>query len=117
MYKRQRNTYTGQNYEERGRGFLAKRGEIAELKAGEKPTITGSLSNADSLKSKIQSGWNELHIVATGNHLRHYVNGILMSDVTDNDADKRKMDGVIGLQMHVGPPMQVRYRNVRLKTL
>ncbi|MEJ0102715.1 MAG: hypothetical protein WDO19_09240 [Bacteroidota bacterium] len=30
------NTYTGQNYEERGRGFLAMRGQIAELKAGEK---------------------------------------------------------------------------------
>ena len=32
--------YTGQNYEERGRGFLAKRGEISVLKSDMKPTIT-----------------------------------------------------------------------------
>ena len=44
------NVYTGQNYEERGRGFLAKRGEIAVLKTDVKPTITGSVGNADSLK-------------------------------------------------------------------
>ena len=26
------------------------------------------------------------------------------------------MDGLIGMQVHVGPPMKVEYRNIRLKT-
>ncbi len=113
-----RNTYTGQNYEERGRGFLAKRGEIAQLNSGEDPAITGSLGDGDELKSKIKAeDWNTLRIVAKGNHLKHYINGTLMSEVTDNDTGLRKMRGHLGLQVHKGPPMEVRYRNIQYKDL
>ncbi|MES1218915.1 MAG: DUF1080 domain-containing protein, partial [Bacteroidota bacterium] len=61
------NTYTGQNYEERGRGFLAMRGQIAELPTNGKPVITGSLGSSDSLKALIKNDWNEIHIIAKGN--------------------------------------------------
>lgn len=112
------NTYTGQNYEERGRGFLAMRGEKSLLKTDSKPTITGSLGNSDSLKQSIKKGdWNEIHIIAVDNHLQHFINGILMSDVTDEDAKNRKYNGVIGLQVHVMPKMKVEYRNILLKEL
>ena len=40
-----------------------------------------------------------------------------MSDVTDNDTVNRKMSGMLGIQVHVGPPMKVEYRNIRLKQL
>jgi len=111
-------TYTGQNYEERGRGFLAKRGEISVLKSDMKPTITGSLGNSDSLKAKIKKGdWNEIHIVVKDNHLQHYINGVLMSEVTDEDAKNRKYNGVLGLQVHVMPKMKVEYRKIMLKQL
>jgi len=60
---------------------------------------------------------NNCRIVAKGNHLQHYVNGVLMCDVTDNDTTNRKMKGLIGLQVHVMPVMKVEYRNIRLKTL
>ena len=74
--------------------------------------------NADSLKSFIKNdGWNEYYIVVNGNHLLHYINGILMSDVTDNDSVNRKMKGLIGVQVHVGPPMLVQYKNIWLKIL
>lgn len=112
------NTYTGQNYEERGRGFLAKRGEIALLKTGEDPTITGSLGDGDELKAKINhEDWNTLHIIVEGNHLKHYVNDVLMSEVIDEDPNARKMQGHLGLQVHKGPPMEVRYRNIQYKNL
>jgi hypothetical protein len=111
------NQYTGQNYEERGRGFLAMRGQKVTLEPNVKPIITGSLGNSDSLKLHIKdsSEWNEIYIVAKGNHLQHYINGILMSDVTDNDTTARKFTGLIGLQMHVMPYMKVEYRNIWLK--
>lgn len=110
------NRYTGQNYEERGRGFLAMRGERSVLKEGQKPVITGSLGNSDELKTKIlKDDWNEIHIIAEGNHLRHYINGVLMSEVTDEDPVKRKMSGLIGLQVHVMPKMKVEYRDIYLK--
>lgn len=109
------NKYTGQNYEERGRTFLALRGQEVVLNTGQKPSIKRQIGQADSLKSFIDDGWNEYHLVVRGNRLQHYINGILMSDVTDKDTVNRKMSGVLGVQVHVGPPMKVEYRNFRLK--
>lgn len=131
-----RNNYTGQNYEERGRTTLAYRGEIATILSQDNPAdpasfkatvennawkkreINGSLGNIDSLKTNIKGGeWNTCHIVAKGNRLQHYINGVLMSDVTDSDTVNRKMQGLLGVQVHVGPPMTVEYRNILLKEL
>ena len=110
-----KNTYTGLNYEERGRGFLAKRGETAVLENGKDPQII-SANNSDSLLNFIKNNdWNEIHIIAKGNNLKYYLNGVLMSDATDNDTEKRKAEGLLGLQAHVGPPMTVKYRNIRIK--
>jgi len=128
-----RNRYTGQNYEERGRTTLAYRGQKVVVNGQETPgalqaniksnawtksEVTGSLGTAESLQEKIKSeDWNEIHLVVKGNRLQHYVNGVLMSDVTDNDAANRKMTGLLGVQVHVGPPMKVEFRNMRLKQL
>lgn len=38
-----------------------------------------------------------------------------MSDVTDNDTILRSLSGLIGVQVHVGPPIKVEYRNIRIK--
>jgi hypothetical protein len=87
------NVYTGQNYEERGRGFLAKRGEVAVLEKGKSPQITSMIADPDSLKLLIKNeDWNEIHIVAKGNKMKHFVNGVLMSEVTDNDGELRKLN-------------------------
>ena len=126
------NRYTGQNYEERARTTLAYRGERVsvdvlanstdELKDHIKNnawlvrTVNGSLGKSDELVKAIQSDdWNTCHILAKGNRLLHYVNDVLMSDVTDNDTINRKAAGLIGVQVHIGPPMKVEYRNIRLK--
>jgi LEA14-like dessication related protein len=80
--------------------------------------ILSSLGSSDSLKTKIKSqDWNSFHLIIKGNHLQHYINDILMSDVTDNDVVNGKSKGNIGVQVHVGPPMKVQYRNLRLKQL
>ena len=56
-----------------------------------------------------------IHLIIKGNHLQHFINGILMSDVTDSDTVNRRMSGLLGVQVHVGPPMTVEYRNILLK--
>ena len=130
------NSYTGQNYEERGRTTLAYRGQITSINpqlssmnpddirakvknnAWSDLKVTGSLGNSDSLKTKIKSqNWNSFHLIIKGNHLQHFINDILMSDVTDNDLINGKSKGILGVQVHVGPPMKVQYRNLRLKQL
>lgn len=45
----------------------------------------------------------------------HMVNGHVMSVVVDDDPERHKMNGLLGLQVHVGPPMKIEYRNFRLK--
>jgi hypothetical protein len=128
------NRYTGQNYEERARTTLAYRGEKVTVNAlasssdsvkehiknnaWTERTVTGSLGNSDSLQGKIHAEeWNTCHLIVKGNHLQHFINGILMSDVTDNDKVNGKSEGLLGVQVHVGPPMKVEYRNIRLKQL
>ena len=110
------NQYTGQNYEERGRGFLALRGQQVRLEPNTKPVITDSVGNSDSLKALIKNNdWNKIYLVVKGNRMKHYINDVLMSDVTDNDTTNRKFEGLLGLQVHVLPHMRVEYRNIRYK--
>lgn len=130
------NRYTGQNYEERKRTTLAYRGEKAVISSQEHPNeegslqanvqhnawqsreVVASLGASDELKEKIKpEEWNTCHLVIKGNRLQHYINGVLMSDVVDKDEVNRKLSGYLGVQVHVGPPMKVEYRNILLKKL
>ena len=109
--------YTGIFYEERGRGILAKRGERIVIGEDHKPHVTGKTGEFDELTAAIKpDDWNDYEIVAEGNRLKHIINGRLMADVTDNDAKKRSMSGLLGFQLHAGPPMKVQFRDIRIKT-
>jgi hypothetical protein len=110
--------WSGQNYEERGRTFLAYRGQSVVLKPDAAPEIVKVLGNRAELQKEVRKeDWNEVHIIARGNLLRHYTNGVLMSEVRDEDPEKRSMNGLLGVQVHVGPPMKIEFRNIRLKRL
>jgi Domain of Unknown Function (DUF1080) len=112
------NTYTGQLYEERGRGFLALRGQMTYLQTGGKKRMIANLRSGGELKGLINaSDWNQIHIIARGNVLTHLLNGHLMAEAIDDDEAGRALSGLIGFQMHVGPPMKVEFRNIWLKNL
>jgi hypothetical protein len=126
------NLYTGQNYEERKRTTLAYRGQKTRI-ASAPDSITSiggyvrnnawkglvlvdELGDRTALGNLIKKGdWNTIHIVAKGNLMKHYVNGTLMSEVLDEDAKNRKLSGLFGFQVHVGPPMKVIFKNILLK--
>jgi hypothetical protein len=110
--------YTGMLYEERGRGFLAERGRITRIAAGGERKLVGTPGEGDELKALIKSGdWNQLHVIARGSTVMHIINGRLMSLCIDEDPKGRSMDGLLGFQLHQGPPMKVEFRNVLLKNL
>jgi Domain of Unknown Function (DUF1080) len=113
------NQYTGQIYEERGRGFLAMRGQATFVPNGKPPRIIGHLQQTpDELKGLIRTAdWNQIHLIAHGDTITQIVNGAVMSMVVDEDLQNRLLEGLIGFQMHVGPPMKVEFRNIWLKTL
>ncbi len=109
------NQYTGNNYEEKGRLFLAVRGQSTHVTGTRTPVILSSLGENKELGALITAGWNSVHLIVRGNVLMHIVNGHLMSMVIDDDVATRTMDGLIGVQVHVGGPMKVEYKNWRLK--
>jgi hypothetical protein len=110
--------YTGQFYEERGRGFLALRGQFTWIGADGKPGLVSSLGDGEQLKALIKGDdWNAMHIIARGNTLTQILNGRVMSMLIDDDASGRRMEGLIGIQCHVGPPMKIEVKNIRLKKL
>ena len=110
--------YTGQIYEERARGFLALRGQFTYIGDGQKPALVATLGDPAELKGLIHGdGWNDLHIIARGNTLVQLLNGREMSMLMDDDTANRKMEGLIGIQVHKGPPMKIEVRDIRLKKL
>lgn len=125
--------YTGMLYEEKGRGILMSTGEKIRIGA---TTVTADSKKKDGKKKNTQveklgvatpaseieaayklGEWNEIRIVAQGNHLQHYINGKLTADVTDSDNENGAKSGVIALQLHQGQPMTIQFKNVQLKTL
>jgi hypothetical protein len=110
-----RKRYPGNNYEEKGRLFLAVRGQMTHVVGGRPPIVTSTFADADALAQFATDDWNAVHIVARGNVLTHILNSRTMTVVIDDDAPNRPADGLIGVQVHVGPPMKVEYRNIRLK--
>lgn len=128
-----KNRYTGQNYEERKRTTLAYRGEKVRIENTKKldslkqnikancwqsREVIGSLGSPDSLKTNIKANdWNQVHLIIKGNILQHYINDVLMSEVIDNDTVNQIFRGHLGVQVHVGPPMKIEYRNIQLRNL
>ena len=112
------NSYTGMVYEERGRGFLAPRGQFVRMTEGRISKLISTLGEGDVLKGLIKANeWNQMHIIVKGNTLLHIINGHAMAGFIDEDSQGRAMEGLMGLQMHVGKPMKIEFRNIYLKNL
>ena len=100
-----------------GRGRLCLCGEQAVRDEDGKKTVTGTLITADEYKKLFNlDGWNDVIIIAKGNHLRHYLNGKQILDYTDESPLALK-EGIIALQLHAGKPMWAEYKDVRIKEL
>lgn len=60
--------------------------------------------------------WNELTIRCEGPRVRIWVNGQATVDYEEK-GEKIARRGLIGLQIHGGPPAEAAYRRIRIKTL
>jgi len=114
--------YVGMLYEEKGRGILAKPGEKVKLLPSDekKPKIEvlGETAPAATVSAAFRpDGWNELTVIAEGNHLRHFLNGTPTADIVDLDPAKASATGVLALQIHQGPPMQIQFKEILMKKL
>ncbi len=100
-----------------GKGRLCLCGEKAIRDGDGKKTVVSELITAEEYKALFNlDGWNDVIIIAKGNHIQHYLNGTLILDYVDKSKLALK-EGVIALQLHGGKPMWVEYKNIRIKKL
>jgi len=83
----------GKLYEESGRGLLWKDSGEKHVKPGE---------------------WNDYVVEAVGPRVRTWINGQLCVDLNDEKISRK---GVVGLQIHSGGPLEVRFRKLELEVL
>lgn len=88
--------HTGGLYESGGRAWLIQ------------PTAEGELA----LKP---GAWNELEITAQGSHIVTRLNGVQIVDY--HDASPRFTEGVIGLQLHTGGGVKMRWKDIEITEL
>jgi hypothetical protein len=86
--------HTGGLYESGGRGWV-----IMPTAEGEKALKPGE--------------WNDLEASVHGNHIVTRLNGIKIVDFTD--AAPKFTDGVIGLQIHTGGGVKMRWKDIYVK--
>lgn len=88
--------YWGLLYEERRRGILERYPK----------------EEAEKLVKK--DDWNDFRIEAKGKHVRIFINGTKVIDRKDDAFDD---SGIIALQVHVGPAMEVSYKDIEIKAI
>ena len=60
--------------------------------------------------------WNDYEVYANKEHIRLSINGETTVDYHEEDASIAR-DGVIATQIHSGPPLEVRFKDIRIKEL
>lgn len=110
--------YSGILYEERGpRGIMAERGQMVVV-AGEEKMVIGSVGESDDIQQGINDeDWNDYMIIADGYRFTHLINGRATVIVYDEDAENRVASGLLGLQLHAGPPMTVQFKDIEIMSL
>ncbi|MDG3005197.1 3-keto-disaccharide hydrolase [Paludisphaera mucosa] len=88
--------YWGLLYEERGRGILERYPE------------------AEAAKIVKEGDWNDFAITFKGKRLTVVLNGVTVIDREDKEFPD---EGIIALQVHVGPAMEVRYKDLSIEEL
>ena len=112
----------GNIHEERGRRpghvVLARRGQVTRVAEGPKYKTLATIADATLLRGVVNvANWNQYHIIARGPVLLQIINGQLVSVTIDEDSKNFTPEGLLGFQMHVGPPFRVQYRNILYKKL
>jgi hypothetical protein len=116
--------YSGMFFDEQGRMFMGQRGEAVIVRPNSqqpnKPHIEkiGTLGDSAELESVIRrDGWNQYQVIANGYQFTHVINGRVMAVGIDLDTINRRASGIIAFQLHSGPPMQIKLRNIRIREL
>lgn len=103
-------------YDEFGRHNLALPGERTVFGADGRRTLEKMALAPETTNFAVEA-WHAYHLIADGPKLSLFINGRLIAETTDRDADSFEAHGLLALQLHTGPPQKAQFRNIRLKTI
>lgn len=105
--------YNGMLYEERGRRILSHTGEKVVVDEEGQPWVVEEMP-----KKEFPAGeWHEYRVLVKGNHHQHWIDGHKTADLVDLDEKGRALEGVLAVQVHVGPAMEIHYKDFRIRHL
>lgn len=106
-------------YDEGGkRARICLVGEKATWESDGKKLVSSTLIDQAEFKDLFKlDDWNDVVIIAKGNHIQHFMNGRLILDFTDNHPELALTDGILAVQLHAGAPMRAEFKNIRLRDL
>jgi len=114
---------TASMWGERSRGALAAVGQKVVIDPEGRRWVTADISEAEEIAANVRlRDWNDVAIRAVGNRIEFFHNGrksLELVDYKDRGEDLlgRALEGLVALQLHAGPPMQVRFTDIRVKLL
>jgi len=105
--------YNGMLYEEKGRRILSHTGEKVIVDPNGQPWIV------DQMPVKVfeSDQWHDYRVLVQGNHHQHWIDGHPTADLLDFDTKGRVTEGVLAVQVHVGPAMKIQYKEFKIKPL
>ncbi|MDP6354351.1 MAG: DUF1080 domain-containing protein [Planctomycetota bacterium] len=106
--------YNCQLYEERGRGIVAFRGQDVLLAENGDKYLIADRTPAEEVRN---DEWHKFSVIANGNHLIQKLDDEIACEIYDHDPEKRALEGLIGIQLHRGPAMVVKTKDIWMKVL
>lgn len=105
--------YNGMLYEEKGRRILAHTGEKVIID----PQGRGWVIDKMPVRQFEPEEWHDYRVLVRGNHHQHWIDDHPTAELLDFDPKGRALEGVLAVQVHVGPEMEVRYKDIKIKHL
>jgi hypothetical protein len=109
--------WTGGLCEKSARNILAPRGKKVTIRSSADPKRpdcieTGTLGSGDELRRLIKVGdWNDYQIIAAGNRIQIFVNGVPMCDVIDESKEAPKA-GLLGLSIYYESILTLQFKEL-----
>jgi hypothetical protein len=91
--------------------------EVVWEAAGKKVVKNTLIDEAGYAKLFKLDDWNDVVIIGNGKNVKHYLNGQLILDFTDNHPELALSEGILALQLHAGKSMWAEYKNIRLREI
>ena len=98
------------------RGVLAERGQKVVIDEQGQKQVTPCGDPAQLLAAVKANAWNDYAVSAKDGNVALQINGVTMCEVADRDP-KRLVHGWLAVQVHVGAPMRVQFKDIYLRRL